>query len=357
MARGGDRGWEPGRSLGDLSPREPAGLGSGGDARGVSRGWGGSGGLPGVSERSGAGEACGRPGGCKGAKSRGFSAGCSGLCHGVRAAAGSCPRVMLPVRPRQGAPSRVSVCQRPAGAGGAGSPLPPGFPRPGRQPGSVADGAGAGVRQGAVRASGRAAKSRRPRIHELPLCLSGARLPGAGREFSQLLSCIFESEKLELLPLLNQTPELSRGDGGMAAGNRMGQQGERNCFSCQPFPLHQEKMNQLLEMGIGVRVGGGRSGEEATARERTESPKQPPLPPLPFPPCLWPLLFLFSQEENQVSLGQNLSSQESRKTHRLKINNHRTPQCHREISPICSAPQFLAGPGRGHEPNLGSFCL
>lgn len=54
----------------------------------------------------------------------------------------------------------------------------------------------------------------------------------------------------------------------MATGNRMGQQGEWNCFSSQPFPLHQEKMSQLVEMGVGVGGavgGGGRSGAEATA--------------------------------------------------------------------------------------------
>lgn len=167
-------------------------MGSGGDGIGVSwgRGWGRW--AAAFCEPSGAGEARRRPGGCKGAKSRGFSARCPGLCHGVRAAAASCPRVMPPVWPRQGAPSRVSASRRPVSAGRARSP-----PRIAGTPGSGRDrwpmGLEAGWGRVGVRGRERAAKSRRPRIHELPLCLSGARLLGAGREFSRLLSCIYKS--------------------------------------------------------------------------------------------------------------------------------------------------------------------
>lgn len=197
MAWGGDRGRGPGRNRGDLSPREPAGLGSGGDGRGVSWGWGRERWAAGVSERSGAGEACGRPGGCKGAKSRGFSAGCSGLCHGVRAAAGSCPRVMPPVWPRQGAPSRVSVCRRPARAGGAGSP--PWIPRPGRQPGSVADGVG-GRGEAGSRASEPAGGRRSHAHHEFMNCRCVCLEPGSRAlgESSLSFCLVFTSREVRI---------------------------------------------------------------------------------------------------------------------------------------------------------------
>lgn len=49
------------------------------------------------------------------------------------------------------------------------------------------------------------AKSRRPQFHELPLCLSGARLPGPEREFSQLLS-VFTSREVRIVVITEPNP-------------------------------------------------------------------------------------------------------------------------------------------------------
>lgn len=105
-------------------------------------------------------------------------------------------------------------------------------------------------------------------------------------------------------------------------------------FSSKSFPLHQEKMNQLVEMGVGVGGGGKWRGCYCLRKDQVELLVPPSCsiqskPLLLSPPAPLGLLFSSSsQEGSQVSLGQNLSSQESRKTHRLKINNHRTPQHH-----------------------------
>lgn len=64
----------------------------------------------------------------------------------------------------------------------------------------------------------------------------------------------------------------------MATGNRMGQQGEWNCFSSQPFPLHQEKMSQLVEMGVGVggAVGGGEKWRGSYCLRKNQVPRLVP---------------------------------------------------------------------------------
>lgn len=72
------------------------------------------------------------------------------------------------------------------------------------------------------------AKSRRPQFHELPLCLSGARLPGPEREFSQLLSA-FTSREVRIVAITEPKPYIVMvvwvgGVEGVAMGNRMGQQ-------------------------------------------------------------------------------------------------------------------------------------
>lgn len=152
--------------------------------------------------------------------------------------------------------------------------------------------------------------------------------PGRWRRVLSAPGSYLQVEKLESLPLLNQTPVLSEG-WGMATGNGMGQQGEWNAFSSQPFPLHQEKMNQPVEMGVGLGGVGGR--EEATAGERSKScacchrptPKQPPLPLSPFSPASSSSL----KRKTRFLLAKIGVHKESRKTLRLKINNHRTPQC------------------------------
>lgn len=72
------------------------------------------------------------------------------------------------------------------------------------------------------------AKSRRPQFRELPLCLSGAPLPGPEKEFSQLLS-VFTSREVRIVAITE--PNLCivmvvgvGGVGGVAMGNRIGQQ-------------------------------------------------------------------------------------------------------------------------------------
>ena len=106
-------------------------------------------------------------------------------------------------------------------------------------------------------------------------------------------------KKLELLPLQNQAPVLSGGSGG-PVGNRMGQQGEWNCFSSQPFPLRQEKMNPLVEMG-----GRGGRGERKLPPEKEPSPTLGsivlPQSSLLFPLSPFPLLSSLSSDSLEES--------------------------------------------------------
>lgn len=117
--------------------------------------------------------------------------------------------------------------------------------------------------------------------------------PGRWQRVISASGSYLEVEKLESLPLLNQTPVLSEG-WGMATGNRMGQQGEWNAFSSQPFPLHQEKMNQPVDMGVGL-GGGGVEVERKLLPEKEASPALAAIvlpqssPLFPFPPSLRPL--------------------------------------------------------------------
>lgn len=95
-AWGRDWRWRPGRNLHDLSPQKADQSGE------HKRGFLGfrESGLPGFPR---CGEQGRHAGGWEAAKgqSHGFSARCSGLCHGLCASAGSCPMVMPPVWPRQ----------------------------------------------------------------------------------------------------------------------------------------------------------------------------------------------------------------------------------------------------------------
>lgn len=69
-----------------------------------------------------------------------------------------------------------------------------------------------------------------------------------------------------------------------------GRAGVWNCFSSQPFPLRQEKMDQLVEMGSGG--GGVERGEKAIALKKNQVlllvlPSYPKAAPISFiPPSL-----------------------------------------------------------------------
>lgn len=178
----------------------------------------------------------------------------------------------------------------------------------------VADGVGGEGLGG--EAKSRASGRRSHADHEFMNCRCVCLEPGSRAQGGSSLSLpVFRSREVRPVPLLNQTPVMSWGR-RVALGSWMGQRGQWDCFSPQPFPLHQERMNQLVEMGVGWGRWWGEGGrmERKPLSEKELSPtlfhhptpKQPPLPLSPFP-----LLSSLSSsvDENQVSLGQNLSSQ------------------------------------------------
>lgn len=135
---------------------------------------------------------------------------------------------------------------RQAGAGGGGAHF--GSPRPGQQPESVVDGVGGGGETRGLdkELSGQAAKSRRPRIHELPLCLSGVRLLGSWRELFWLLS-VFTSLEVRIFAITEPAPCIVTGEGGY--GERVGVAGGTILFFFPTFPFTQGKDDQLCGWG------------------------------------------------------------------------------------------------------------